>query len=186
MNPPFHEAAQAPEAPPEAAATPEPPQRRVVVTAEDQGPGGDPRPAGPAPVHVPYARTGYERCIVHYFRGSRARRRSLRLHRQLAWPGTSVTISGTNFETTVANDRASFNVMRSTLSSATATSIATTVPSGATSGHISVATPSGKAISTGDFFAPPAPYTASDVVITSRMAIGANSTITFGTANKVA
>ncbi|HKA19632.1 MAG TPA: Ig-like domain-containing protein [Blastocatellia bacterium] len=99
--------------------------------------------------------------------------------------GTSVTITGNNFDTTVANDRASFNVMRSLVSSATATSIATTVPSGATSGHISVATPSGKATSTGDFFAPPAPYTASDVVLTSRMSIGTNSTITIGTANKV-
>ena len=78
MNPPFHEAAQAPEAPPEAAATPEPPQRRVVVTAEDQGPGGDPRPAGPAPVHVPYARTGAEPDVVSAppVRGPRRRTRS--------------------------------------------------------------------------------------------------------------
>lgn len=80
----------------------------------------------------------------------------------IATAGTAVTIAGTNFDTTLANDRVSFNVMQSTLSSATATSIATSVPSGATSGHISVSTPSGKAVSSADFFVPPSPFTAAD------------------------
>ena len=100
--------------------------------------------------------------------------------------GTAVTITGTNYDTTVANDKVSFNVMRSTLTSATSTSITTSVPSGATSGHLSVATATGKAISTADFFAPPPPYTASDVSSTGRMTIGINTTVSFNTANKIA
>lgn len=98
---------------------------------------------------------------------------------------TAVTITGTNFNTTLANDRVSFNVMQSLLSSATATSIATTVPSNATSGRISVATPSGKATSSADFFALPSPFVAADVGFTGRMAIGENRTITISTANKI-
>jgi YD repeat-containing protein len=98
---------------------------------------------------------------------------------------TAVTITGTNFDTTIANDRVSFNVMRSTLSAASGTSITTSVPINATSGRISVATPSGKATSSVDFFAPPSPYAAGDVVFTGRMAIGENRTLTISTANKI-
>src|SRR6266404_2664875 len=52
--------------------------------------------------------------------------------------GDSVTINGTNFETAPANDRVTFNGFRSTVSSATATAIASIVPPVASSGHISV------------------------------------------------
>lgn len=98
---------------------------------------------------------------------------------------TAVTINGTNFDTTLANDRVSFNIMQSPPSSATATSIGTTVPTASTSGRISVSTPSGKAVSSADFFVPPSPYTAADVILTGRMAIGENRTITLSTANKI-
>jgi hypothetical protein len=78
VNPPFREAAPAPDAPREQAKAPEPPLRRAVTAmAEDQGAGDDPgpleapgepgesAPAGkPAPVHVPYARTGTEPDVV--------------------------------------------------------------------------------------------------------------------------
>jgi len=98
---------------------------------------------------------------------------------------TAVTITGTNFDTTLAKDRVSFNVMQSLLSSATATSIATSVHSNTTSGRISVATPAGKVTSSADFFAPPSPYTSANVAFTGRMAIGENRTVTIGTANKI-
>ena len=100
--------------------------------------------------------------------------------------GTSVTISGTNFETTTANNKVQFNIKIAGLSSSTATSISTTFPAAGTSGRISVATPYGKAVSTDDFFIPPAPYTAADVEYTGRMAIGENKTVTINTANKIA
>lgn len=77
MNPPFPKAAQAPETPQKAAQAVDPPQSRVVATAEDQGvdddasplepadpPGESASSGSPAPVHVPYARTGPDPDIV--------------------------------------------------------------------------------------------------------------------------
>jgi hypothetical protein len=52
------------------------------------------------------------------------------------------------------------------------TTIQTSVPSPASSGKITVTTPYGKATGTNDFIVPLAPYTAVDVEVTSRMAIG--------------
>jgi hypothetical protein len=48
-----------------------------------------------------------------------------------------------------------------------------------------VATANGKATSTADFFAPPPPYGASDVVFTGRMSTGQTRTVTIGTAGKI-
>lgn len=53
--------------------------------------------------------------------------------------GTSVTITGTNFSTTPANNAVSFfNNKPATVTSSTATSISTTVPTGTTTGKISI------------------------------------------------
>ncbi|MFM8741671.1 MAG: IPT/TIG domain-containing protein, partial [Cytophagales bacterium] len=52
--------------------------------------------------------------------------------------GTSVTITGTNFSTTPANNVVKFNGVTATVTASTATSITATVPTGATSGTISV------------------------------------------------
>jgi YD repeat-containing protein len=103
-------------------------------------------------------------------------------------PGTPVTITGTNFETALANNRVRFNNVANTLpSGATATTISASVPSGTGSGRISVTTPAGSAVSPDDFFIPPPPSTAADVEVTGRMSIlGGNQTVTFGTANKIA
>jgi len=102
-------------------------------------------------------------------------------------PGTAVTISGTNFEPTLTNNKVMFNnVSYAPVTSATATTIATSVPSGMGSGRISVATPAGKAVSTADFFIPPSPFTAADVQVTGRIAIGGSgTTVTITTANKI-
>ncbi len=78
MNPPFHEAAQAPHsARRDAPEQRDPPRRLAVATAEEQSAGDDPvapEPTAergetdasglPAPVHVPYARTGVEPDVV--------------------------------------------------------------------------------------------------------------------------
>lgn len=49
--------------------------------------------------------------------------------------GTSITITGTNFDTTPANNTVRFNGTTALVSSSTATSIITSVPAGATSGR---------------------------------------------------
>ncbi len=71
--------------------------------------------------------------------------------------GASVTINGTNFSTTPANNQVKFGSVTATVTSATATSLTTTVPAGATTGKISVTVNEKTAISTADFtvnFAP--------------------------------
>ncbi|WP_211212345.1 IPT/TIG domain-containing protein, partial [Rudaea cellulosilytica] len=52
--------------------------------------------------------------------------------------GTSVTITGTNFSATAANNVVKFNGTAAAVTAASATSLTATVPSGATSGKISV------------------------------------------------
>jgi hypothetical protein len=103
----------------------------------------------------------------------------------IAVTGTPVTITGTNFEPIAANNKSKFNVTYSSITSATSTSIATTVPAASTSGRISVSTPVGTAVSNSDFFVPPTPYTVPDVASTGRMVYGESKTLTFGTANKI-
>lgn len=101
--------------------------------------------------------------------------------------GAAVTITGSNFETTAANDQVGFGLVRSqTPTSASQTSLQTTVPGSTGTGHVSVVTPSGRAESTGYLFVPPGSYTASDVAVTDQMTIGQAKTVTIGAANKVA
>jgi YD repeat-containing protein len=102
-------------------------------------------------------------------------------------PGTAVTVNGTNFETVVANNVVKFNITRAAVSSAGTTTIQTSVPFKTGSGRISETTPLGTAVSSGDFFIPPSPYTAGnvDLTATGRMSIGQTTTVTIGTANKI-
>lgn len=65
--------------------------------------------------------------------------------------GTAVTVTGTNFSTTLSNNTVKFNGTLATVTAATATSISVTVPSGSTSGTISVATAGGTATSASSF-----------------------------------
>ncbi len=99
--------------------------------------------------------------------------------------GTAVTITGTNFDPSFQNDKTKFSLTNAETTAATSTTIDTKVPSGANSGHITVSTPAGSATSSGDFFIPPSPYTAADVAVTGRMAIGENKVVTINTANKI-
>ena len=65
--------------------------------------------------------------------------------------GTSVTITGTNFSTIAANNTVKFNGTTATVSSATMTSIVTSVPTGATTGTISLTTSNGTTTSISSF-----------------------------------
>jgi len=57
--------------------------------------------------------------------------------------GASVTITGTNFDATAANDVVKFNGTAATVTSASTTQIIATVPAGGTNGNITVTTPGG-------------------------------------------
>jgi YD repeat-containing protein len=100
--------------------------------------------------------------------------------------GTAVTITGTNFDSLVPQNRLTFNGRPAGLTSATTTSIGATIPAVTSSGRFSVTTGSGTAASTDDFFIPPSPYTASDVVTTARLAFSTLTNVSVATASKVA
>jgi YD repeat-containing protein len=65
--------------------------------------------------------------------------------------GTTVTIYGTGFSSTPSQNSVTFNGVAATVSSATSTQLVTSVPSGATTGLISVTTSSGSASSSTPF-----------------------------------
>lgn len=99
--------------------------------------------------------------------------------------GTSITVTGTNFETTASKNKTKLNITNAAVSSATSTSISTSVPTLSGSGKVSVTTPNGTAVSTDDFFVPPAGFTTSDVAVTGRMTSGNSQTVTISTSGKV-
>jgi YD repeat-containing protein len=99
--------------------------------------------------------------------------------------GTTVTVSGTNFNPNTQFTRIRFNNTALLPSAATATSITTTVPAVTASGPIRVSTPLGEAVSADDFFIPFGTHLAADVEVASRMAIGGALPVALGTLNKI-
>jgi YD repeat-containing protein len=67
-------------------------------------------------------------------------------------PGQTVTIYGTGFSATAGQNTVSFNGTSAAVVSATTTTLVTTVPSGATTGPISITTPNGQSNSSENFF----------------------------------
>ena len=65
--------------------------------------------------------------------------------------GSTITITGSGFSTTASNNTVKFNGVAATVSTATATQLTVTVPTGATSGAISVANTNGAVTSTRAF-----------------------------------
>lgn len=90
--------------------------------------------------------------------------------------GTTVTISGQNFSDIVTNNTVTFNGTSATVSASTITAITTTVPSGATSGKITVTTSNGSASSSTDFTVLSAPVITSFTPASGE--VGAAVTIT--------
>ena len=91
--------------------------------------------------------------------------------------GTSVTISGSNFQTTTADNSVEFGVSDGSVTSATTTSLVAAVPSTASTGPIQVSTAYGQAVSSTDFFVPP-PGATGTMNATAQLTIGSPSTIT--------
>ncbi|MEO7991468.1 MAG: FG-GAP-like repeat-containing protein [Chryseolinea sp.] len=71
--------------------------------------------------------------------------------------GTTVTVTGTNFDTTPGNNTLMFNGTAAVVTASTATSITTTVPAGATTGLITVTVAGNTATSTQFFCVPSSP-----------------------------
>ena len=86
--------------------------------------------------------------------------------------GTAVTLNGTNFQANSATDKVLFGTIAAPVSGVTAVSIATSVPSPAASGKISVTTPYGSVTSAADFFAVPTGFNVADVQFTGRVTLG--------------
>jgi YD repeat-containing protein len=104
----------------------------------------------------------------------------------VAAPGATLTINGTNFETTASNDRLTLNATFAAVSTATATSLTAVIPTTTTSGPVTVATPAGTATSATDLYVPPAPHVPGDVDVAQRIAIGDTRTVTINTAGHIA
>ncbi|HWW81736.1 MAG TPA: hypothetical protein VNY82_19200 [Steroidobacteraceae bacterium] len=97
-------------------------------------------------------------------------------------PGDQITVNGSNLVGTVIFNGGAQAVASPT----TPSSVTAVIPTGATSGRISITTPNGTATSTDDLFVPPPPYAATDVAVTGRMASGDVKTVTLGSPNTIA
>jgi RHS repeat-associated protein len=101
-------------------------------------------------------------------------------------PGTSVTITGTNFDPAApAANNVFFNGLRAKVTSASASTLTAVVPPLRSSGRITVQTRKGQATSSADFFVPPSSYTVADVQTTGRLVLGQSAPVTISTSGKV-
>lgn len=99
--------------------------------------------------------------------------------------GATVTLTGTNYDTTPINNRVAFTAAMGTVATATSTSITVPVPSTAQTGPISVSTIQGKATSSQEFFVVPPGVISADVQYTGRITVdGPTVVASITTANK--
>lgn len=99
--------------------------------------------------------------------------------------GATVTLTGTNYDTTVINDRVAFAGAMGAVATATATMITVPVPSTAQTGPIAVSTINGKATSAQEFYVAPPGIVATDVQYTGRITVdGPTVVASITTANK--
>ena len=99
--------------------------------------------------------------------------------------GATVTLTGTNYDTTLVNNRVAFAGAIGAVATATSTTITVPVPGSAQTGKISVATPQGSATSATEFFVAPPGVVAADIQYTGRAVVnGATVVASIPTANK--
>ena len=104
----------------------------------------------------------------------------------LASAGETVTIDGTNFETTPATDFAFINLTGIQPTTATATQLSITVPAPVATGRISVETPAGTATTSSYLWVPPPPYVSANVETTDLMPLNTPTQLAVATAGKIA
>jgi Carboxypeptidase regulatory-like domain/IPT/TIG domain len=100
--------------------------------------------------------------------------------------GTTVTVTGTNFDPVAQNNKMRFSQAYSAVINGTTTSLDSTFTAIGASGHVGVVTSEGTAESTADFFYAPPPYVASDIGVTGRIAVNTLAPITISTPGKIA
>lgn len=99
--------------------------------------------------------------------------------------GATVTLTGTNYDTTPINNRVAFTAAMGAVATASSTSITVPVPSTAQTGPISVSTINGKSTSAQEFYVTPPGVVAADVQYTGRVTVdGSTVTASITTANK--
>jgi YD repeat-containing protein len=99
--------------------------------------------------------------------------------------GDTITVSGTNFDTTPANNRLTTNLAAAQVTTAAPTSLQATVPV-TTTGRVIVATPNGTASSTTYLWVTPPSYATANVDSTGSITVGTATPIAVNTAGKFA
>jgi hypothetical protein len=97
--------------------------------------------------------------------------------------GNTLTVTGTGFDPTPANDRLTTNLASAQVMSATATSLQATVPVTST-GRVSLTTPNGSATSTDYLWVVPAPYTVPNVDSTGTISFNTATAVQINSAGK--
>jgi len=101
-------------------------------------------------------------------------------------PGTNMTVTGSGFDPNVANDKVSIGQEFATVSSATATQLSITIPSGpAFTGQLVVTTPHGTAAGP-DVFVVPKGFTAAQVASKGRLTPGVATRVTVPASSDIA
>ncbi len=99
--------------------------------------------------------------------------------------GTTVTVTGTNFDTAAGATTVKLNGVTATATVTNDTSLAFTVPAAAASGKVTATTSTGTGTSATDFIVPPAGINAADIVSSVRVVPGGpNANIVVPTVNK--
>lgn len=99
--------------------------------------------------------------------------------------GATITLTGTNYDTTPINNRVAFTAAMGAVATATSTTITVPVPSTAQTGPISVSTIQGKATSAQEFYVAPPGIVSTDVQYTGRITVDGPTVVApITTANK--
>ncbi len=105
----------------------------------------------------------------------------------IAAAGDSVTLSGTNFSPTASGDIVSINGYPAPVSSVSSgNSLSFTVPSGVSSGNVTLLTPAGSATSTDLLYVPPSPYTAAQVAVAEPINVNQPTNVSVSTSGSIA
>jgi YD repeat-containing protein len=100
--------------------------------------------------------------------------------------GTPFTITGTNFQTTLSDNRVTLNIRPADVGAATATTLTSAVPLASMGGRVTLETPFGAAVGASDFVVVPSPYTPADVEFSQRVATGQSQTVSITAAGRIA
>ncbi len=104
----------------------------------------------------------------------------------IALPGDSVKLSGSNFGVPSSNDLVSINNKSAVVADlASVDSLSFIVPTGVGSGPVKLLTPYGSVTSSTDLYIPPSPYTVSQVAVAQRVSLGISTVVTIPTSGNI-